>query len=136
MIVKTLFGSIKYLVFENVNVLLNGDITFLLLDNNENEYAVSNKKLNLTLMRKFKTKRNFKDKNNVYTPLIKFILINGNKTKNYIKNDEFSTIQYDDKNKIDNKNPYPHLLKFNNGECKFNVFNLANTENFITLKKF
>ena len=48
MIVKTLFGSIKYLVFENVNVLLNGDITFLLLDNNENEYVVSNKKLNLT----------------------------------------------------------------------------------------
>ena len=59
MIVKTLFGSIKYIIFENVNVLLNGDITFLLLDNNENEYVVSNKKLNLTLMRKFKTKRNF-----------------------------------------------------------------------------
>ena len=132
MIVKTLFGSIKYLVFENVNVLLNGDITFLLLDNNENEYVVSNKKLNLTLMRKFKTKRNFKDKNNTYTPLIKFILINSDETKNYIKNDEFSIIQCDDKN----KNPYPYLLKFNNGECKFNVFNLANTENFITLKKF
>ena len=136
MIVKTLFGSIKYLIFENVNVLLNGDITFLLLDNNENEYAVSNKKLNLTLMRKFKTKRNFKDKNNVYTPLIKFILINSDETKNYIKNDEFSTIQYDDKNKIDDKNPYPHLLKFNNGKCKFNLFNLTNTDNFITLKKF
>ena len=136
MIVKTLFGSIKYIIFENVNVLLNGDITFLLLDNNENEYAISNKKLNLTLMRKFKTKRNFKDKNNAYTPLIKFILINSNETKNCIKNDEFSTIQYDDKNKIDDKNPYPYLLKFNNGECKFNVFNLANTENFITLKKF
>ena len=136
MIVKTLFGSIKYLVFENVNVLLNGDITFLLLDNNENEYAVSNKKLNLTLMRKFKTKRNFKDKNNTYTPLIKFILTNSNETKDYIKNDEFSTIQYDNKNKIDDKNPYPYLLKFNNGKCKFNVFNSANTENFITLKKF
>ena len=54
MIVKTLFGSIKYIIFENVNVLLNGDITFLLLDNNENEYVVSNKKLNLTLMRNLK----------------------------------------------------------------------------------